>query len=656
MSASSPNGGSHGLFGYLKGLFRRGDESNNTDNNGEDTSILTAALPLVPPPVEVGLASAADASAEFESVSNAETNSNVDTRDGGVTPGVVIPLQSVLNGLPAELRDCVRVQTVGDATLSVPLDKVLAQLAQGQVRIPFGDVRKAAQHVFAPGADFDRISVALPLNEILSRLNPALLVRRSVARQIEIPDEIASPFAGRGEGLSFSVGNAKSVPPATPQKAAPAPTVPVRGSISSVARPTPPAATAMANIPAPFQYAPPKPAAPTPSTALPSQPIPFNSNGTPSPIRQVSSTPAAPAAQMQPAVPPAKPQPVAVPPPVAAPTIQAVITTPLSGLIEAWPESLRLEILQTKLGEARIALPVDLVETALKRGRVTFSWKTIRSWVTPAMPTSVSVHDSAELELPLQVIAPLFLNRKRAASGGQQKISVDAGIPNLFFGFPQSETPAPVAPAGVPKPAGQAIPFAPIPFNPSPAVAAAASASASAAVAAAAAATAAAAANAAVTKPADAKLADTNYYLWDDVSDTQIFHIEALKQKGSSSTEFVKRYASPNEIVSRAAALEGVAGVLIALPDGLMVASRLPGELNGDTLAAFLPQIYSKVSACTKELRMGDLNNVSFTVGNVPWKIFRVNAIFFAAFGHAAQPMPTAQLAGLAAELDRKNK
>jgi len=153
-----------------------------------------------------------------------------------------------------------------------------------------------------------------------------------------------------------------------------------------------------------------------------------------------------------------------------------------------------------------------------------------------------------------------------------------------------------------------------------------------------------------------AKPVDTNFYLWDDASDTKLFHIEALKQKGATGTEFVKRYASPNEIVSRAAVLEGVAGVLIALPDGLMVASRIPTELNGDTLAAFLPQIFAKISACTKELRMGELNNVSFTVGNVPWKIFRVNAIFFAAFGHAGQPMPTAQLASLAGELDRKSK
>jgi len=78
--------------------------------------------------------------------------------------------------------------------------------------------------------------------------------------------------------------------------------------------------------------------------------------------------------------------------------------------------------------------------------------------------------------------------------------------------------------------------------------------------------------------------------------------------------------------------------------------------LNADTLAAFLPQIFGRVSQCTKELRMGELNNLNFTVGNIPWKIFRVNAIFFAAFGRAAEPLPTAGLAALAAELDRKQR
>ncbi len=53
-------------------------------------------------------------------------------------------------------------------------------------------------------------------------------------------------------------------------------------------------------------------------------------------------------------------------------------------------------------------------------------------------------------------------------------------------------------------------------------------------------------------------------------------------------------------------------------------------------------------------MRMGELNNLSFTVGNTPWTIFRVSAIFFAAFGRVGEPLPTAQLAALASELDHR--
>ena len=161
---------------------------------------------------------------------------------------------------------------------------------------------------------------------------------------------------------------------------------------------------------------------------------------------------------------------------------------------------------------------------------------------------------------------------------------------------------------------------------------------------------------ASAASPAAPKPADTNYYVWDDTSDRARVQEDEAKRGPSPGTKFVAKYATPNEVVSRAAALDGVAGALIALPDGLMVASRLSPDLNGDTLAAFLPQIFGKVNQCTKELRMGELNNVNFTVGNIPWKIFRVNAIFFAAFGRAGEPLPTAQLAALAAELDHKPK
>jgi len=256
--------------------------------------------------------------------------------------------------------------------------------------------------------------------------------------------------------------------------------------------------------------------------------------------------------------------------------------------------------------EARVALPLDGVERALKQGRIAFNWKTLRSWLKPAPAPSVSVHDNTVLELPLKAVAPPFIARQKEGNKLKRQVVVDQDIPNLFFGFPRTES----GPAGV---------------GP-------------------------------VAAPAAPKPPDTNFYAWDDTADQIRPQADEGSHVPSPGTKFVAKYSTPNEVVSRAAALDGVAGALIALPDGLMVASRLPTDVNGDTLAAFLPQIFGKVNQCTKELRMGELNNVNFTVGNIPWKIFRVNAIFFAAFGRAGEPLPTAQLAALATELDHRAK
>jgi len=279
----------------------------------------------------------------------------------------------------------------------------------------------------------------------------------------------------------------------------------------------------------------------------------------------------------------------------------------LTALAESWPESVRKEIVQWNLVEARVGLPAEAVEQALKQGRLAFSWKTVRGWLTPSSLEESSPLDNTVLELPLKVVAPMFLARQREVTESRQKVAIDTEIPNLFFGLPQAN-----APVEGPE-----------------------------------------AASAAVSKPVD-----TNYYVWDDSSDKARIDASDVKRgpQPSADTRFIARCATPNEVVSRAAAIDGVEGALIALPDGLMVASQLSPDLNGDTIAAFLPQIFSKVSSCTKELRMGELNNLNFTVGNVPWKIFRVNAIFFAAFGRAGHALPSSQLAALASELDHKGK
>jgi predicted regulator of Ras-like GTPase activity (Roadblock/LC7/MglB family) len=284
----------------------------------------------------------------------------------------------------------------------------------------------------------------------------------------------------------------------------------------------------------------------------------------------------------------------------------------LDALAESWPEAVRKEIAGLNLVDARLALPLSVIDQALRRGRIAFSWKTLRSWIKPAVSAAASAQDGVVLELPLRIIAPLFLARRRETDGARRKVAIDEAIPDLFFGFPQ------------PEPSSHAVTTPSAPAPPAP--------------------------------PVPARPADTNYFSREDPQVAAPEETPDAKHVPSPGTKFIAKYATPNEIVSRAASLDGVAGALIALPDGLMVASKLSCDLNSDTLAAFLPQIFGKVSQCTKELRMGELNNLNFTVGNTPWKIFRVNAIYFAAFGRAGEPLPTSRLAALAAELDHKPK
>jgi predicted regulator of Ras-like GTPase activity (Roadblock/LC7/MglB family) len=159
-----------------------------------------------------------------------------------------------------------------------------------------------------------------------------------------------------------------------------------------------------------------------------------------------------------------------------------------------------------------------------------------------------------------------------------------------------------------------------------------------------------------VPKPADIQPTDTNYYIWGDNGDTPKVEEDEYKRPRTPPTDFTSRRAMPKDVVAHAMELPGVAGALVALQDGLKVASQVPADLNADTLAAFLPQIFDRLGQSTRELRMGALNNVNFTVGNVPWKIYRVNSVYFAAFGRVGEALPTAQLALLAAELDRKKQ
>jgi len=549
------------MFGYVKNLLRKWVE---TPEDNPPARVVSA--PPAPARRTVMAPPHAGASAQ----------KNGSHQNG---KGIELPLQPLLDGLPLELQPRLKNPNAGTLTISIPLEKILAQISRGAVKITFGELRQAAPDLFTPEDDRDGAPVAVPLGEILARLNPALITRRRVQKQVEVPVEISSPFDQSNQGLIFSIGPTKP-------ESAPAPRQ------KTVSAPVPVPSAARSGLT--FSPTPPPPAAAPPNTPA--------MNSATRALRELrSSHPPVPPA---PAVQAASTSPS--PPPPSAAIDPNPLKVSLTSLAEVWPEAVRQELVQWNLVDAKVALPTEIIERALKQGRVAFTWRTLRSWINPAPPPVVSAHDSLVLELPLKVVAPPFLARQKETSKLHRKVSVDEDIPNLFFGFPRPEASSPVV--------------------------------------------------ASAARSTSGKPADTNFYVWDDTSEQVQTQAGEAKLASSPGTKFVAKYATPNEVVSRAAALDGVAGALIALPDGLMVASRISSDLNGDTLAAFLPQIFGKVNQCTKELRMGDLNNVHFTVGNIPWKIFRVNAIFFAVFGRAGEPLPTAQLAALAAELDHRHK
>jgi predicted regulator of Ras-like GTPase activity (Roadblock/LC7/MglB family) len=544
---------------------------------------------------------------------------------------IELSLATVVASLPLDLRAKLMAAPPAGQKIHLPAEMVINQLAFGAVKISFGELRHLAPGVFVnSGGELDNKLVSLPLQEILPRLNPELLARRA-AKKVEVGEEIAGPFSGRGRGFSFTTQPLKA-PIAPPPLPAPEPAY---GSPIAFDPPATPPHFAQRSI---------TPAAPANGTSngnghsQPLPPSPFSSrsltptgtgaNGTQGqgngnrndlalpPGLRLGSMNGNQRAELPPATPisrlptpaPAGSRPMPARPAPAGPTpAPPTIFVSLGDLCEDWPEELKNEIIRSPLGDVNVPLDGAVILPGLKRGRVTMTWRQLRLLAQPA--SSASRNDNLELELPLKVIAPLFLAAQKNPLRAQAKAAVSASIPDLFFGFPQPGQATPVAPAA---PAPAKAPGAPPP--------------------------------------------DTNYYVWGEKGEAPQVDEAGLRRGEMPQTDFLSRVAHPKEVVARAAALPGVAGSVVAMQDGLRVASQTPADLNADTLAAFLPQIFERINQSTRELRMGALNNISFTVGNVPWKIFRVNAVYFAAFGYAGQQLPSAQLAELAAELDRKKQ
>jgi predicted regulator of Ras-like GTPase activity (Roadblock/LC7/MglB family) len=299
----------------------------------------------------------------------------------------------------------------------------------------------------------------------------------------------------------------------------------------------------------------------------------------------------------QPVAPVAAPVAAAAPAPAAtsAASDPETLSVKISALFEFWPESVRQDITQFSWNNASVSLPMNRLGAALKMGRVSFTWGELIRWIDGSSADVATPHKAIPLDLPLKVIAPLFMSQQRAPAA-QKSIAVNESVPNLFAVPVKPSEPAAAMP--VPPPAIIPETAAPAPVTPPSA-------------------------------PADVL--------------GEIFGQPAKKEW------------SPQEITQKIDALPGVGASLIAMSDGFLVAGALPPPVKSETMAAFLPQIFGRLAHYSGEVQLGPLSALTMLAGSSQCTIFKTGALYLAVVGKPGEILPDAVLHRVAGELAKRN-
>jgi predicted regulator of Ras-like GTPase activity (Roadblock/LC7/MglB family) len=112
-----------------------------------------------------------------------------------------------------------------------------------------------------------------------------------------------------------------------------------------------------------------------------------------------------------------------------------------------------------------------------------------------------------------------------------------------------------------------------------------------------------------------------------------------------------KKSWSLTEISHGTSKLPGVAGAIIATTDGLLVGGSWPEGVGGEAVAAFVPQIYNRLTNYTSELKLGTPGDFTLLVENVPLQIFKSANSYLTVLGRAGEHLPTRKLKAIATRL-----
>ena len=624
------------MFGKIAKFFKK------SAGKQSDSSVFAAPTPM-PEPQAIGRPKFAVPGMDVlapEAVAVAEPD-EAQTYTGS---SIQVSFSSILDLLPKELHGKSAAALANNRSgFNLPKAVALEQLPRGAVKIALADLRRVAPPgMLATGAGQESKLIDLPLREILQQLHPEAFARRAGQNRITVPDEVSDLFGSKGERLTevrvvdkTEARPAQRTPANAPAAAAPAapaprpdaPAQPIRlaptlaQQLQAAAPSAAPAAIPFPGI-KPAQPAAPAAPAPAPGPSMSAVPKVAPVAAPQVPRAPALPTPAAPAALPPNAIKfPTSPVPVQAPAPApAAPRLSGeALSVSIATINQQWPESLRAAA--SAAGATDVEIPHELIDAALKLGRVEFQWQQVATWLRPAPQGDVALDQGNTLiEMPLNVIAPLYLQKSKYKA---KKSSVPEGIPDLFSSkgeklleivppaqeAAEEEEEEEVEEIEAEADAETVVPVGePITREPDPAP---------------------------VPARADGPRPQNLSELFGEPE---------------------KKNWTPNEIVHKTIALPGVTGALIALQDGLLVAGCMPPPWKTETIAAFIPQIFGRLTQYTKELQMGDVRTVSFGVESGTLQIFNAGIIYFGALGKQGATIPVDDLTLIAHELSRHTK
>ncbi len=293
------------------------------------------------------------------------------------------------------------------------------------------------------------------------------------------------------------------------------------------------------------------------------------------------------------------------------------VTLLLSALVSSWPAEICGELLALDPATT-VALDGGAVAAGLAKGKVIFTWGELCAGLEPPPAEPTSIDETTALLLPLKIVAPAYLAAAKNGKTERKGVELDESIPSLFSdGREPVASPAiPVQSLAEPEPLEMLmevpveLPME-VPEIPP----------------------------AAVLAPPPALVAH-----------------EAPATVGEIFGQPDQKEFTPAEIVVATAKLPGVAGAIVALQEGLQVASALPDGMKSEVVAAFLPQIFARLNQYAGEMSLGEVDDLLFTTHGAHCQIYRLGPVYFAVLGQPGTTLPWGDLQLIAAELGRQTR